>query len=192
MNIQRFHAATAREALAKARMAFGEGTLILSNRPTATGVEVLATGEDALNALDESSISMTDLADDAAAYAAEPLVRSAPAVAPSARNLVQEDTENLAMSTLSFQDYVRERMLRRRHEELHGSAQPAEAAAVAAPVRQDGGALSVCAATASAWASKSRRPAFCSRPSWRRRSARNCCSAALWLPSASHTHTAIS
>ena len=133
MNIQRFHAATAREALAKARMAFGEGTLILSNRPTATGVEVLATGEDALNALDESSISMTDLADDAAAYAAEPLVRSAPAAAQSARNLVQEDTENLAMSTLSFQDYVRERMLRRRHEELHGSAQPAEAAAVAAP-----------------------------------------------------------
>ena len=132
MNIQRFHATTAREALAKARMAFGEGTLILSNRPTATGVEVLATGEDALNALDESSISMTDLADDAAAYAAEPLVRSAPAVAPSARNLVQEDTESLAMSTLSFQDYVRERMLRRRHEELHGSAQPAEAAAVAA------------------------------------------------------------
>ena len=127
MNIQRFHAATAREALAKARMAFGEGTLILSNRPTATGVEVLATGEDALNALDESSISMTDLADDAAAYAAEPLVRSAPAVAPSARNLVQEDTENLAMSTLSFQDYVRERMLRRRHEELHGSAHAAAA-----------------------------------------------------------------
>ena len=129
MNIQRFHAVTAREALAKARMAFGEGTLILSNRPTATGVEVLATGEDALNALDESSISMDDLADDAAACEAEPLVRSTPAAAPSARNLVQEDTENLAMSTLSFQDYVRERMLRRRHEELHGSAQPAEAAA---------------------------------------------------------------
>ncbi len=35
MNIKRFHAATSREALAKARMAFGEGTLILSNRPTA-------------------------------------------------------------------------------------------------------------------------------------------------------------
>jgi flagellar biosynthesis protein FlhF len=37
MNIQRFTGATAREALAKARMAFGEGTLILSNRPTANG-----------------------------------------------------------------------------------------------------------------------------------------------------------
>lgn len=46
MNIQRFHAATAREALAKARAAFGEGTLILSNRPVANGVEVVATAED--------------------------------------------------------------------------------------------------------------------------------------------------
>ncbi len=48
MNIQRFTGATSREALAKARMAFGEGTLILSNRPTATGVEVVATAEDSL------------------------------------------------------------------------------------------------------------------------------------------------
>ena len=46
MNIKRFTAPTAREALAKARMAFGEGTLILSNRPTAGGVEVVATAED--------------------------------------------------------------------------------------------------------------------------------------------------
>jgi len=54
MNIQRFHAPTSREALAKARMAFGEGTLILSNRPTASGVEVVATAEDSLAALDQS------------------------------------------------------------------------------------------------------------------------------------------
>jgi flagellar biosynthesis protein FlhF len=33
-----------------------------------------------------------------------------------AQTPVEEDTEQLAMSTLSFQDYVRERMLRRRHE----------------------------------------------------------------------------
>ncbi|RYF06910.1 MAG: flagellar biosynthesis protein FlhF, partial [Comamonadaceae bacterium] len=38
-----------------------------------------------------------------------------------ARNVVQQDTEQLAMSTLSFQDYVRERMLRRRHEALTGA-----------------------------------------------------------------------
>ena len=34
MNIKRFYAPTAREALAKARMVFGDGTLILSNRQT--------------------------------------------------------------------------------------------------------------------------------------------------------------
>ncbi|MDB5895164.1 MAG: flagellar biosynthesis protein FlhF, partial [Rhodoferax sp.] len=33
---------------------------------------------------------------------------------------VEEDTAQLAMSTLSFQDYVRERMLRRRHEATNG------------------------------------------------------------------------
>ena len=115
MNIQRFHAATSREALAKARMAFGEGTLILSNRPTATGVEVVATAEDGLDALGPPT-SPPGLS-----RHAEPSVPSmAGAAQPSARNLVQEDTEQLAMSTLSFQDYVRERMLRRRHEALHG------------------------------------------------------------------------
>src|SRR3990167_1514572 len=55
MNIKRFTAPTSREALAKARMAFGEGTLILSNRPTANGVEVVATAEDTLSALDGSA-----------------------------------------------------------------------------------------------------------------------------------------
>jgi len=39
MNIQRFSAPTSREALAKARLAFGDGTLILSNRSTPSGVE---------------------------------------------------------------------------------------------------------------------------------------------------------
>ena len=53
MNIQRFTAPTSREALAKARMAFGDGTLILSNRPTENGVEVVATAEDSLAALDQ-------------------------------------------------------------------------------------------------------------------------------------------
>lgn len=49
MNIQRFIAPTSREALDKARAVFGENTLILSNRPTANGVEVMATSEDVLD-----------------------------------------------------------------------------------------------------------------------------------------------
>lgn len=120
MNIKRFHAPTAREALAKARMAFGDGTLILSNRPTANGVEVVATAEETLNALDEVQSPPVQERQMAASAARES------ASARAASNPVQQDTEALAMSTLSFQDYVRERMLRRRHEAL-GEAQPLHA-----------------------------------------------------------------
>jgi flagellar biosynthesis protein FlhF len=105
LNIQRFTAATSREALAKARMTFGDGTLILSNRQTANGVEVMATAEDSVGA----------------APAPEPAVARPPArraALPAEKTPVAEDAEQLAMSTLSFQDYVRERMLRRRHEAM--------------------------------------------------------------------------
>jgi flagellar biosynthesis protein FlhF len=124
MNIKRFHAATSREALAKARMAFGDGTLILSNRQTATGVEVMATAEDSLNTLDSGSLATPSahapqLASTQARNVA-PRAKPMPAMSSLQRNAVEEDTEQLAMSTLSFQDYVRERMLRRRHEALNG------------------------------------------------------------------------
>jgi flagellar biosynthesis protein FlhF len=130
MNIKRFHAATSREALAKARMAFGDGTLILSNRPTANGVEVVATAEDALNVLDHDA-DLSSFQRRAETSGPAPTVRKPQPgmAAPAARNPVQEDTEQLAMSTLSFQDYVRERMLRRRHEALQGTA-PQESAAL--------------------------------------------------------------
>lgn len=124
MNIKRFHAPTSREALAKARMAFGEGTLILSNRPTANGVEVVATAEDTLSALDGSASAATNapLLSPSPSRPHNPAPRSSQALT-SSRNPVEEDTEQLAMSTLSFQDYVRERMLRRRHEALNGPAE---------------------------------------------------------------------
>lgn len=145
MNIQRFHAPTAREALAKARMTFGDGTLILSNRPVDGGVEVVATAEDSLppaqpaprlQPLVESRRGrLQERADD---LAASP-VRSEQVHAGLARSSVAKDTEKLAMSTLSFQDYVRERMLRRRQEALHGSAAPAPSEPVervSAPARR--------------------------------------------------------
>ncbi|MCZ2407465.1 MAG: flagellar biosynthesis protein FlhF [Burkholderiales bacterium] len=121
MNIKRFHAATSREALAKARMAFGEGTLILSNRPTANGVEVVATTEETLGALDSGSDAPQERRPQAST--AQPPARKSlqeRAALSAPRSPIQEDTEQLAMSTLSFQDYVRERMLRRRHEALQG------------------------------------------------------------------------
>ena len=116
MNIQRFTAPTAREALAKARMTFGDGTLILSNRPTASGIEVVATGEDTLAALDRNELARQGKRQPSA----QPQTASfaQPQVDPDSQ--VVDDTTQLAMSTLSFQDYVRERMLRRRHEALSG------------------------------------------------------------------------
>jgi len=132
MNIQRFTAPTAREALFKARMAFGDGTLILSNRPTAHGVEVVATGEDSLSALDHAN----PRASTAPQASAQRLPSAARANPDSA---VLDDANQLAMSTLSFQDYVRERMLRRRQENrLH----PADTPSAPAPrPAQTGSAL---------------------------------------------------
>ncbi|MBS0293637.1 MAG: flagellar biosynthesis protein FlhF [Proteobacteria bacterium] len=138
MNIKRFTAPTAREALAKARMAFGEGTLILSNRPTADGVEVMATAEETLSSslqggAEAAPSRLQERAEELAARqpmrAPKDLPRPAPAAQPvvahdgaEVRSTVAKDTEQLAMSTLSFQDYVRERMLRRRHDALHGTS----------------------------------------------------------------------
>ena len=162
MNIKRFYAPTAREALAKARMVFGDGTLILSNRQTPDGVEVMATAEETLKdmdagletssplqqalerrAADESmglrkerapkraegrSEGMSTLdhvlarqtAKEEQAREMKSQVQSQAAqikpIKELAQHSVQDDVEELSMSTLTFQDYVRERMLRRRHE----------------------------------------------------------------------------
>jgi flagellar biosynthesis protein FlhF len=125
MNIQRFTAPTAREALSKARMTFGDGTLILSNRPTASGVEVVATGEDTLEALDRNDQQARQNQRQLAA-------KVAPVMSANPDSQVIEDTAQLAMSTLSFQDYVRERMLRKRHE-----AMAVQTATPAMPERQE-------------------------------------------------------
>ena len=123
MNIQRFTAATSREALAKARMAFGDSTLILSNRPTENGVEVVATAEETLAALDQEASSSSGRRP-FAQRAAEPLSYK------DVASKVEDDADQLAMSTLSFQDYVRERMARKRQE----AAEAKGLAAADAPV----------------------------------------------------------
>ena len=109
MNIQRFTAPTSREALAKARMAFGDGTLILSNRPTENGVEVVATAEDSLASLEQTPAKPMAKVGGVAARSERP-------AAQDFLTKVEDDAAQLSMSTLSFQDYVRERMLRKRNE----------------------------------------------------------------------------
>lgn len=125
MNIQRFTAATSREALSKARMAFGDSTLILSNRPTENGVEVVATAEETLAELDRNEAH-------AGQSKNSKQVMSSPASLRDSSSKVEDDANQLAMSTLSFQDYVRERMVLRRQEAAAkpNSPRPAQSAAL--------------------------------------------------------------
>ena len=126
MNIQRFTAPTSREAMAKARHAFGDSAVILSSRATDDGFEVMAAAEESLAPIGQPS----SLA--ARANERMPMIRTRNAVEPSSfADSVQDDTEQLSMSTLSFQEYVRERMLRKRRAALNG--EPEEQAPAPAP-----------------------------------------------------------
>jgi flagellar biosynthesis protein FlhF len=125
MNIQRFSAPTSREALAKARLAFGEGTLILSNRQTASGIEVVATAEDSVAGLDRTDKFSHRTA------AQVPKFQAKTEALTESQSQVEEDADRLSMSTLSFQDYVRERMLRRRSESSSAKPETVKAARVA-------------------------------------------------------------
>lgn len=117
MNIQRFTAPTSREAMAKARNAFGDSAVILSTRSTEDGFEVMAAAEESLASLSGAARSAGNGSgaqpaerDTPASRLRQPSPRGLPASAPE----VEDDTQAMAMSTLSFQEYVRERMLRKR------------------------------------------------------------------------------
>jgi flagellar biosynthesis protein FlhF len=132
MNVKRFAARTSREALALVRQAFGVDAVVLSTKPCAEGIEVLAMAPDSVAGLER----LTATSEESAPRRGSPAQRAAaPASAQNAalagaqrelanrmgvpKNEVEADADQLAMSTLSFQDYVRDRMLKRRHAELH-------------------------------------------------------------------------
>ena len=112
MNVKRFTAPTARDALALVREAFGDDAVVISTRPNGANVDVFAMAPD----------SAQQFEDMAQADAAE---RLPAAKAQRPASSVEEDVQQLSMSTLSFQDYVRERMLKRRKAEMTRSAAPA-------------------------------------------------------------------
>jgi flagellar biosynthesis protein FlhF len=134
MNVKRFTARTSREAFALVRQAFGEDAVVLSTKPSPEGVEVLAMAPDSMAQIERVADSAPQAAAPrAAAGRAAPRSESLaarverqnaqPAPATGRRGAalapeVNEDVEQMAMSTLSFQDYVRERMLKRRQAAL--------------------------------------------------------------------------
>ncbi|MEO8836354.1 MAG: flagellar biosynthesis protein FlhF [Caldimonas sp.] len=136
MNIKRFTARTSREALRLVREALGEDAVVLSTKPSAGGVEVVAMPPESIGRLEAMSTfdaaSLSRFGDEA--MPAAPATSRAPA--DLAASSAEDDAERLSMSTLSFQDYVRKRMLKRRQatlEAAHAGAVPIAAAATTAP-----------------------------------------------------------
>ncbi|QCB46808.1 flagellar biosynthesis protein FlhF [Hydrogenophaga sp. PAMC20947] len=122
MNIQRFIAATSREAMSKARNTFGDSAVILSSRATDEGFEVMAAAEESL-APPTPSAARNDRMPSIVTRDGKGLERTT-ARAPVATDSVESDTEAMSMSTLSFQEYVRERMLRKRKAALSNEIAP--------------------------------------------------------------------
>jgi flagellar biosynthesis protein FlhF len=151
MNVKRFTARTSREALALVRQALGEDAVVLSTKPSGDGVEVVAMAPESMAQIERMATSAATTATPAAAVpapsraaAARPgpgrpgVARTqsarADAVATPAVESVEDDIEQLSMSTLSFQDYVRDRMLKRRQVALQAESVAARAAMPVAEV----------------------------------------------------------
>jgi flagellar biosynthesis protein FlhF len=127
MNVMRFVGRTSGEAMRKLRDALGPDALVLANRPCPEGVELLAAAPGALGAIDAAPAPRTPRPGRDAAPVARPAARAAapreeaPAEAPS------------GMSTVSFQDYVRQRLRERNRQ--HAGGAPAAGAALAERAR---------------------------------------------------------
>jgi flagellar biosynthesis protein FlhF len=146
MNVKRFTARTSRDALALVRQALGEDAVVLSTRPSAEGVEVVAMAPESMAQIERMASDATPAeapAVTAPSAQRPPAGRPGPGRPGVARTqlaaradaqsvpqtaTVEDDVERLSMSTLSFQDYVRERMLKRRQVALQAESAAARAA----------------------------------------------------------------
>ena len=131
MNVRRFTARSSRDALVLVREALGDDAVVLSTQPCAEGVEVLAMSPASIEQIQRYSAGQGASAEPAKVSA--PQFKAAAASSNAAPGSVASDVERLSMSTLSFQDYVRERMLRRRSAALKSTAVETAAAQAAAP-----------------------------------------------------------
>ena len=149
MNVKRYTARTTRDALALVRQSLGEDAVVLSTKPTTGGgIEVLAMAPEGLGQVERLAAAATPPPPATAAKAAPAKPAAAarapakaaaeriePALDPAATS-VEQDATRLQMSTLSFQDYVRKRMLKRRQasrDATKGAAVTAPAASAAMP-----------------------------------------------------------
>jgi flagellar biosynthesis protein FlhF len=125
MNVKRFVGRTSREAMRKLRDTLGPDALVLANRPCAEGVELLAAVPDMLNGIDgfaepAGTAESDDFAEEQAAAVQSLSARDTPAPPP--------------MSTVSFQDYVRQRLRDRSRQPAAESEAPAASVRARAPL----------------------------------------------------------
>ncbi|MBB4843583.1 flagellar biosynthesis protein FlhF [Paucibacter oligotrophus] len=174
MNVKRFTARNSREAMALVRRAFGDDAVVLSNKPCAEGVEVLAMAPEGMSQIERVAATAPRVsspgrvqarpvgAPNTAQAAAQPSAaarsfaartgqQASPRAEPSFGYTdpaaeVGADVETLAMSTLSFQDYVRERVLKRRQAELDGLPDPVASLAAEPQAELPAGTSSLAAA----------------------------------------------
>ncbi|RQO56400.1 flagellar biosynthesis protein FlhF [Paucibacter sp. KBW04] len=178
MNVKRFTARNSREAMALVRRAFGDDAVVLSNKPCAEGVEVLAMAPEGMSQIERvaataprisspgrvqarpvgapntaqaASVAGGQAAPAARSFAARTGQQAGQRAEPSfgyadPANEVGADVETLAMSTLSFQDYVRERVLKRRQAELDGLPDPVSTMAADLEPELPAGTASLAAA----------------------------------------------
>ncbi|MFM2347938.1 MAG: flagellar biosynthesis protein FlhF [Pseudomonadota bacterium] len=121
MNVKRFFGRNSREAMQKVRQAFGDNAVVLSTKPSSSGIEIVAMPAESIDAIERFESGPAAQADerfDDDLHEAEPTLDRFEAAPSDASAQVQDDVGTLAMSTLSFQDYVRERMLKKRQAEM--------------------------------------------------------------------------
>jgi flagellar biosynthesis protein FlhF len=162
MNLKRFTGRNTKEAMAKVREAYGKDAVVVSTRHTPNGVEIVAMAPDSVASLErwetrsapldsraptpsdteeEPELSSDPVLDvrpeprgfDAAAPRTPSRLAARLATRIEAPTDVNADVEKLAMSTLSFQEYVRERMLKRRKAALRQEEQTQRDAAEPVP-----------------------------------------------------------
>lgn len=107
MNVRRFVGKNAREAMAQARSAWGDHAVVLSNRPVPGGVEILAMAN---TEVPDPVARPRGAGHDQSGFGHDkPLGRPATRGAAAAPRAKPAATPVAPMSTLSFQEFVRER-----------------------------------------------------------------------------------
>lgn len=106
MNVKRYFAANAREALAMVRAELGADAIVLKNRPVPGGVEILAMADgDVPHETPDAPVP--------GGASASSIVQPAPEMQPSPLAQPSSSAHDATMSTVSFENYVRERQQRR-------------------------------------------------------------------------------